>query len=382
LLGYGNISSMKIDPQNKMFRYWFVLYAVFSCTSLFAVEVKDLYSAKVPIASQSKKDRVQALRQAMRSILVKVGGQNTVLTNPLIKTEVRRADRFVSNYRYERVAEQNYLIAEFQSSKINNLFVSANLPIWGSLRPQVIIWLVDENGLSRRLVAESSTSDLPAIINSFSIRRGLPVTLPLMDLTDANLIATSDVWGRFAEPIYSASLRYLADVVVTVRISDTSLVPTEMLNDNCQLLCQKVYVLDWSFIAKTNGELVQEFSENYQGINVETLLVTALSEVTDKIYQAYALSTDTNKEFFIDVANIDSLATYVQVSDFLHSLTSVRSVKLVSAIGSSRRFSLSLLGSQQAFLASLKLDKALRQYLDPLALVELDKVPVFYWGKS
>jgi len=373
---------MKIDPQNKMFRYWFVLYAVFSCTSLFAVEVKDLYSAKVPIASQSKKDRVQALRQAMRSILVKVGGQNTVLTNPLIKTEVRRADRFVSNYRYERVAEQNYLIAEFQSSKINNLFVSANLPIWGSLRPQVIIWLVDENGLSRQLVAESSISALPTIISNFSNKRGLPVTLPLMDLTDANLIAISDVWGRFAEPIYSASLRYLADVVVTVRISDTSLVPTEVLTDNCQLLCQKVYVLDWSFIAKANGDLIQEFSENYQGTNVESLLVTALSEVTDKIYQAYALSTDTKKEFFIDVANIDSLGAYVQVSDFLQSLTSVRSVKLISAMGNSRRFSLSLLGSPQAFLASLKLDKTLRQYLDPLALVEKNKIPIFYWGKS
>jgi len=246
----------------------------------------------------------------------------------------------------------------------------------------VIIWLVDENGLSRQLVAESSISALPTIISNFSNKRGLPVTLPLMDLTDANLIAISDVWGRFAEPIYSASLRYLADVVVTVRISDTSLVPTEVLTDNCQLLCQKVYVLDWSFIAKANGDLIQEFSENYQGTNVESLLVTALSEVTDKIYQAYALSTDTKKEFFIDVANIDSLGAYVQVSDFLQSLTSVRSVKLISAMGNSRRFSLSLLGSPQAFLASLKLDKTLRQYLDPLALVEKNKIPIFYWGKS
>ena len=59
----------------------------------------------------------------------------------------------------------------------------------------------------------------------------------------------------------------------------------------------------------------------------------------------------------------------------------VRSAKLVSASGSSRRYSLSLLGSQKAFLASLKLNKMLRQYIDPLALVEQYQIPIFYWGK-
>lgn len=372
---------MKIESQQKMFRYWLVLTVFFSCSSLFAVEVKDLYSAKVPVASQSQKDRTQALRQAMALILVKVGGQNTVLSDPLIKAELRYATRFVNNYRYERIDQQHYLIAAFESSKINNLFVSANLPIWGSLRPQVIIWLVNEDGLNRKLVAESSRSALPKMIQDFSLVRGLPITLPLMDLDDASHITTSDVWGRFAEPIYFASQRYLADVVVTIRISNKSLVAAELSIENCQPLCQQKFVLDWSFISKINGELIQELSEELQGENTETLLVTALANITDKIYQAYALSTDSNKEFLIDVANVDSLVAYVQVSDFLRSLTSVRSVKLVNASGSSRRFSLSLLGSQHAFLASLKLDNTLRQYIDPLALVDEDKIPIFYWGK-
>jgi len=372
---------MKIDPQMKMFRYWLVLTIVFNCSVSLAVEVKDLYSAKVPVDSQSKNDRKKALKKAMQIVLVKVGGQNAVLASPTIKSEIRRADLLVNNYRYERDANQNYLVAAFDPSKVNNLFVTANLPIGGRLRPQVIVWFVDENGLSRDIVAESSVSKLPEIVNTFSSQRGLPITLPLMDLTDAAQVSTSDVWGRFAEPIHDASTRYLADVVVTVRLSNSSLVAKEMLTDNCQPLCQKVLVLDWSFISKENGELVQKFSDQYQGINIETLLFSALDDITNKIYQEYALSTNTNKEYLIDVVNIDSLTTYVQVSDFLRALTSVRSVKLISASGSSRRYSLSLLGSEKAFLASLKLNKTLRQYVDPLALVDEEQVPIFYWGK-
>ena len=372
---------MKIDHQIKMFRYWLVLTIVFNCSTSLAVEVKDLYSAKVPVDSQSKKDRIQALKKAMKIVLVKVGGKNTVLSNSAIKSEIRRADRLVSNYRYERSVNQNYLVAAFDPSKVNNLFVDANLAIWGSLRPQVIIWLVDENGLSRDIIAESAISKLPVTVKTFAEQRGLPISLPLMDLTDATQVSTSDIWGRFAEPIFNASMRYLADVVVTVRLSNSSLIAKEMLTDECRPLCQKVFVLDWSFISKENGELVQEFSNKYQGNNIETLMFSALDDITNKIYQEYALSTNTNKEYLIDVANIDSLTTYVQVSDFLHALTSVRSVKLVRASGSSRRYSLSLLGSQEAFLASLKLNKMLRQYIDPLALVEQDQVPIFYWGK-
>jgi hypothetical protein len=372
---------MKIVSLEKMIRYWFVFYVVFCSTSLFAVEVKDLYLAKVTVASQSKKDRGYALKNAMQSVLVKVGGEKTIFQHPAFKTSLKQYDRFVTHYRYERIANENYLIATFNQNKINQLFVDAGLPIWGSLRPQVVLWLINEDGLIRQTISESSRSPLTEVINSFSEQRGLPVIIPLMDLTDASQLATSDVWGRFAEPIYLASERYLAETIITIRLSNSSLLSSDVLSENCELICQPMKVLDWSFISSSNNEIKQEFSEQYQGTNSQLLLTQALNDITDKIYQSYALTTEFNNEIQIDVANIDSLNTYVEVDQFLQTISSVQAVKLIKANGNTRRFELTLLGSKKALLASLKLNDALRQYIDPLALVDPEQVPIFYWGK-
>jgi hypothetical protein len=364
-----------------MLRYCIVLYVFLNCISLVAGEVKDLYSAKVVVASQSKNDRLPALKQAMRAVLVKVGGHIRVLAEPQVKSQLRRANSYVSNYRYERVGDDLFLVAQFQATKINDLFVAANLSLWGSLRPQVVIWFVNEQGLSREIIAASSPSEFPQVIADFASQRGLPIVLPLVDLIDLNTLSSADVWGRFLGPISEASNRYLADVIVTVRLSNSSLLPTELLNTNCQLLCQPVYALDWSTISTVNGEFRQEFGAQKQGTEAKTLLLSALDEITNKMYATYALSTDSSKEYLIDVANVDSLRSYVEVTNFLQSLTSVRAVTLVSASASQRRFSLSLFGSEQALLASLKLNGKLQQYKDPLKSVNPEDVPVFYWGK-
>ena len=371
---------MKLAFQIKMIKYWFVFYIVLSSLSLYAVEVKDLYIAKVEVSSQSKKDRGIALKNAMRSVLVKVGGQKSILQEKSLKPALKRYNNFVTNYRYERASGISYLVASFDQEKIEQLFVEAGLPIWGSLRPQVVLWLVDENNLQRQIISESSSSLLANSVELFSQQRGLPITMPLMDLDDANQIGISAIWGRFAQPVKQASKRYLAEAIVTIRLSNSTMLPEEALDNSCEPLCQQMYALDWSFISSTYDEELQRFSERYQGIDKESLLIQALSDITDKIYQDYALTTAENNEYLIDVVNIDNLTNYVAVDRFLQTLSSVRAAKLVSVDGTTYRFSLSLLGSERAFLASLKLNNTLRQYVDPLALVDNRQIPIFYWG--
>jgi len=391
---------MKGCTSINMIRYKLVFTVFFAMCLLIspvkAVEVKDLYVAKVKVASQSRSDRNSALKQALQLILVKVGGHKSVLSHPVIKAELKKYNRFVANYRYERNEDQQSLKASFDQTKINALFVEANLPIWGSLRPQVALWLVNEQGLIREVITKSlppkqsasqprvvniHTSELATTVQKFSSNRGLPIVMPVMDNTDMDLITTSDVWGRFKNPIYHASKRYLAEAVVIIRISDNSLLSEQQINEtrDCQLLCQRAISLDWSFIFTANNDETQRFSERYQGIDRNVLLNKALNDITDDIYQRYALTTNENNQFEIEVANVDSLHSYAKLKQFLQQLSSVQTVKLTSASGSKRRFSLTVLGSQQALLASLKLNTALKQYIDPLAPMLNNAVPVFYW---
>ncbi len=387
-----------------MFRYFIVLFivlsALFSSMAIVAVEVENLYNAKVIVNSQTSAERKIALQQAMRAVVLKVGGQKTLLSVKEIKKAVKNVNRYVANFRYQRNGENIQLMVSFDENKVNQLFEQINAPIWGRLRPKILLWLVEENGLTRTIVSTSTHSldinnDLPQIVEDFSALRGLPILMPLMDLTDANNISTFDVWGRFAVQVQAASHRYNPEAIIIVRLSNSSLVPLaindEIIDEKDCLLCQKPpqqYALDWSFIADAQSYSVEEingqiFSESIYGTTPKDLLQQALSTISDKIYLKYALMNNGDSTYTIDVANISSLKQFIKVEQFLEQLSSVKSVKLLSASGENRRFELSLKSSGKALLASLKLNKQLKHFVDPLAdplAGSVDNiVPVFYW---
>ncbi len=384
---YDNIPRMERLSLTSIMRYWLVFIVVLLASliqsSVLAIEVKDLYVAKVEVASQSKKDRDSALKQALQSVLVKVGGQKSVLTHPDIRSQLNSYQRFVTNYRYEKDNGQQFLRASFDQAKINQVFVDANLPIWGSLRPQVVLWMINEQGLVREIITAENTSSLVNTVSNFSEQRGLPIVLPQAQTLVDN-VSASDVWGRFKGPIFTTSAQFYPEAILIIRISDNTLLSEEQIqiSQQCQLLCQPAIALDWSYISTANNDATQQFSQRYYGSDRDNLLNEALGDITEDIYQRYALTTDENNQFELDVANVDSLARYVQISDFLQQLSAVQSVKLIHASGTKRRFSLTLLGSKQSLLASLKLSKMLKQYIDPLAPVVENDVPVFYWEQQ
>jgi len=410
----------------------FILYLFFIVVSIFlmpakAVELKDLYQASIATDSQNSRDRTVALKKALTVVMVKVGGKKSILENDVFKKALKNHQQYLTQYRYQYRVQDNielvdstveaknhlnekqlFLLASFNKEKINHLFQQANLSLWGSLRPQVLLWLIDEQGFSRTIVSNSTGSILPTVVNKFSAHRGLPIIMPLMDLTDASQVSISDIWGRFEQPIRAASSRYFAEAIVVMRISNSSLHIAKNTTDknnasdrnisersitesenteseNCGLLCIKQkekkqnYVLDWSLITTK-----QIFSQQYEGSERQILLQQGLEDITEVIYQSYALSTTSNNDFTMEVANIDSLSTYMQVFNFLDNLSAVKTVTLLAAKGESRRFQLQLLGSVDALLASLKLNKQLQQYVDPLAKMnnntDVELTPVFYWS--
>mgnify|MGYP006073493509 CR=1 FL=1 len=376
----------------------FCVILVFTLSSwVNAVEVKDLYQAKVLVTSQDSSQRSSALKKTMQTVLVKVGGEKFVLSNALIQKALKNPRLYVSQFSYSRAetktlpieavpannSESLFLIASFDENKINQLLQKARLPLWGRLRPKVLFWLVEEDFFSRQILSESSHSNAPSLVLSLAEKRGLPVIIPLMDFTDATQIVIPDLWGKFSTPIMAASERYGADAVVVIRISNSSLLKDIEVKGDCRPLCDTLnnpqqYVLDWSLL----GAQVNKSSEkNYQGSDSESLLTNAFSDITDVIYQGYALSEYANDELIIDVTNIESMNEYIALTNFLLDLSVVNSVVLLSADGSNRRFKLDLLGSKQTLLLSLKLDNQLEQYSDPFAKDSANTVPVFYWGK-
>jgi len=224
--------------------------------------------------------------------------------------------------------------------------------------------------------------------------------MPLMDLTDIQQVVLSDFWHYFPAQIQQASQRYFADTIVVMRVSDSSLLPesdadseqsidsvaksfadpTEnvapVVNTSCGLLCneqdeqqevQLPKVLDWRVY--TQGAL---YTQQYQGIDKVMLINQGLSDITELIYQSYALLASAENDFIIEVQNVSSLISDTQLFDFLTELSAVKSVTLISAKGSTRRFKLDLLGSRASFLASIKLNDKLTQFVEPQHYDALD----------
>ncbi len=360
-----------------MFRFSFVLIMlVFSLVSanLAALEVNDLYQANVVVDSQARAQREQAIKEALQGVFLKIGGKKSVLTHDVLKKAQKNASRYVSQYRYQRKAEELSLVVSFDENKVNQLFKEANLALWGSLRPQVLLWLIDEQGINRSIVASDADNIIPATINDFSMQRGLPIVMPLMDLTDNEEVLLSDFWGYFPEQILQASQRYFADTIVVMRVSDSTLVVDNedneasltSTNTACGLLCEKnelatPKVLDWRVF--TQGIL---YTQQYEGVDKVSLIGQGLSDITELIYQSYALSTTAENDFVIEVKNVTSLANDMQLFNFLNDLSAVKAVTLISAQGDVRQFKLDLIGSKASFLASLKLNNKLTQHLDNL----------------
>lgn len=366
-----------------MFKFPFVIFMlIFSLLSgnSVALEVNDLYQVNIVVDSQDSELREQAIKKALQGVFLKVGGKKSVLTHKVLRQAQKRASRYVSQYRYQRKDEQLSLVVSFNENKVNQLFKKANLALWGSLRPQVLLWLIDEQGTSRNMIAADAESIIPASVNDFSIERGLPIIMPLMDLTDNENVVLSDFWGYFPEQIQQASLRYFADTVVVMKVSDSSLVMDteqsettgDLDNISCGLLCveQKVEspkVLEWRIY--TQGTL---YVQKYQGVDKVSLINQGLSDITEFIYQSYALLASAENEVVIEVQNVTSLTSDSQVFNFLTDLSSVKTVTLISAQSSVRRFQLDLVGSQTSFLASLKLNTKLTQKFDS----QFDDLPV------
>ena len=371
-----------------------ILSFSFFISKVAALEVDGLYQANVVVDSQDKEQREHAIEKALAAVFLKVGGKHSSLTHQVLQTAQKNASRYVSQYRYQRNDGQLSLIVMFNEDQVNELFKAADLALWGSLRPQVLLWLIDEQGTTRSIVSADADSIIPLNIHDFSVQRGLPITMPLMDLIDNEQVVLTDFWHYSHEHVQQASLRYLADMVVVMRVSDSSLVLDKHLSENlttdittgintenlasqgsipdsrtvsnnssCDLLCQQQAnmpkVLDWRVYMQ--GAL---YTQQYQGVDKMSLITQGLADITELIYQSYALSTAAENNFIIEVQNITSLKSDTAVANFLINLSAVKTVTLTRVQGDIRHFKLELIGSKASLIASLKLNNKLTQKIE------------------
>lgn len=192
--------------------------AVLVTVPAVAAPVDTVYEAEVPVATRGDVDRARAVRDAMARVLVKVTGDRNAPRRPEVAALLDDAGRYVQQYQYLAGPARDdgeraglVLRVRFDRRALEEALAPTELPLWGRERPATVLWLAVDDGERRGLIGADDAAGYAAAARARAAQRGIPITLPLLDLQDAAVLGHG---GQGAD-LAAASARYGADAVLS-----------------------------------------------------------------------------------------------------------------------------------------------------------------------
>ena len=319
-----------------------------------ALEVKGLYQAEVPVKTQERAERLDVYPGALSQVIVKLSGDRTVPELLQLEGIISSARSMVQQYHYRKLPEEGYLalkeegyryllVVRFDGETLTQSLVKAGIPLWGSTRPEVLLWLAVEDREARYLLATNASLELEASLNDFSRRRGLPLLLPLLDLEDQMHLGYADVWGDFRQTILDASQRYGADAVLVGRLYRPFDGPWQAR---------------WSLY---HHDDVARWKE--EGLSQEQVLAGGIEGASDRLAQRYAqlFTPETEGQISLTVTDINGLASYARTKQYLESLDVVAGVQVTEVFSDEVLFKLDMRGDLPGLERAIGLGNTLRR---------------------
>ncbi len=329
---------------------WFALSLLFLtiAPASRAEVMKDLYTASWPVSDQTTQIRARALGNAFAQVLVRASGHERVLNSAMIQNSIANAEDYMRLYSYKKLsfAEQKIykkpllLKVSFEPTAITNLLKDAGQAVWNNNRPSGVYWIaVDENG-EREIAVDGQDAEAIAVRKQ-AYQRGLPVTLPLMDLDDKSAVSIADVWGKFLEPVNRASRRYNADYVVMGSLSQST----------------SGWQGSWVVNLGNDG---MRFTTS--GATSDQAVSKMVDRIADRLAMklAVVLTSETTTDYVL-IKGLSSIESYAKVQSLLNNLSMVSSVNAIEVKENEVLFEIGLQSASQYLIDALELSSNLRK---------------------
>jgi len=294
-----------------------VLALVLACAD--AAEVDRLHEAEVTVSGTGDGERAQALGEALRAVLVKVSGERHPETRAPVREAMGDPAGYVSQFQYRSGREGALrLWARFDPVGVQRLLTEAGLPIWGRVRPALLVWLALEDGESRRLV--DGDDPAAAALAGAAEARGLPLIVPLLDLEDRARLSAGDVWAGFDERILEASRRYAPEGIVVARVERAA---DGLWAGRWALWLEEGHAGEW----QARGE------------SLAAALAAGVGEAADRLavrYARTALGAEAKLELV--VRDVQTVGDYARALDYLRTLDGVTRVDVLGVEAERVRF--------------------------------------------
>lgn len=328
---------------------------------------ESLYAAATPVANQSAQERDKAFKRDLAQVLVKVSGNPNAAQVAALSNVLSNAGNLVVEYRYRAVPVSQgggqELWAHFDAKAVDKALIQSGQGTWGKGRPTVVAWVL--NGGS--IVADNPNAPIVSAMTKNANKRGLPLVIPLMDLTDQKRVSGFDIRTLFLPALQSASQRYGAHAMLIGVINSADVGVQSQ----------------WTLVFDNNSTSFQETADTPQQAAAE-----AVGHTTTLLAQqlAYLPAVGGGGQMRVVVSGVNSLANLKRVESLIMAVPGVGSLQLDSLRGSLVGFQVPYAGAvadlQQALTVagSLSLAPSSATTLSPVAATGTgpSRIPVIH----
>lgn len=315
-----------------------------------AGEVGNLYQMQGPVQSRDEAERARVTPDLLRQVLLKVSGDEVALQSVDLAPLLADSQRLVHQYQYVRTnivsadltqPDQLALLLTFDARLVNQALRELGLPIWGRVRPDVLIWTaLEQQGQRELLGLENAPQALVQALTAAADRRGIPLLLPLMDLEDQTQLTFNEVWNGDNDAMQAASQRYGAGVVLSARISGDE--------GNTEIRWQ----------ALVDGETLRWQSSG----TAATAIDDGIDELVSRLSRRYTQVIPDNaaeQRVQIQIDGVAGYADFSRVMDYLRQLDLITDIRVLDMSDAQLELDLSYTGSLQVLKRLLSVGQTL-----------------------
>ena len=193
----------------------FFLVGCLSWVSLasHAETLNGLYQVREPVSSQAAQERDQATQRALETLVLRLTGDAKAAQGAGLASIRKDPQQIISQYGYDAGPPESLLV-DFDPVSTDRALRQAGLALWGSNRPSILGWWLNDSVEGSNLIGDGQASATP--LRRAAQHRGLPLRLPLGDLEEQLVATAPNLEGADPAPLQAASERYGADALLAV----------------------------------------------------------------------------------------------------------------------------------------------------------------------
>lgn len=310
----------------KIARLW-LLSLLFSSQAVAEMVNVDVYRepVQIPVAWLSSdgptKSWQPVLADALANVFLRVTGSRTLLNDSEIQSVLKTPEKYL--IRYSTLQQSNNpnasldsnkasVLLSFDSMAINRVLAKLDVPIWGELRPKILVWwVIEENGV-RSVLSEGEELQREGLleIQAAAGRWGIPIQVPIMDIEDQAWVTPATIVGFMLEELHQGAIRY-----------------------NTQYLLVGKTVKDRRGNASSSWHWATP-SGVYRGERVsadeEALFEAVFAGTSELMARQFAIRQDGSNatQLLVEVSNVHSLGSFAALTELLTGLPGVDLARL------------------------------------------------------